>query len=162
MIFVTLGTQKFQFDRILKELDKLIEENKIKKDDLVVQSVMQEYKPKNYYVHMLMKEDEFIENIKKAEIIITHSGTGSIISCIKNNKRFIIVPRLKEYGEHIDDHQIELAEVFREKANGIVVLDIKDLYDAILKAPTHRYEKWELENSKLIKDIETKINKYLL
>ena len=32
MIFVTLGTQKFQFDRLLKKLDQLVETGKIKKE----------------------------------------------------------------------------------------------------------------------------------
>ena len=87
MIFVTLGTQKFQFDRILKELDKLIDENKLKKEDIMVQNVCQEYQPKNFKPFRLKPQEEIDKITNDAEIIITHSGTGSIINSLKMGKK---------------------------------------------------------------------------
>ena len=112
MIFVTLGTQKFQFDRILKELDRLIDQKKLKSEEIMVQNVCQEYQPKNFKCFRLKPQEEIDKITKNAEIIITHSGTGSIINSLKMGKRIIIVPRRKEFGEHVDNHQLELAEVF--------------------------------------------------
>ena len=161
MIFITLGTQKFQFDRVLKEIDKLIEEGKLKKEDLQVQCVFSEYVPKNFETFDLKPQNEIDELIDKAEIIITHSGTGSIIGALKKKKKLIIIPRLKKYGEHVDNHQMELAELFNEKFNIPIVLDVKDLYDNINKMEDFIPVKWEEDNKRLIKDVESKINQLL-
>ena len=161
MIFVTLGTQKFQFDRILKELDKLIDENKLKKEDIMVQNVCQGYQPKNFKTFRLKPQEEIDKITNDAEIIITHSGTGSIINSLKMGKRIIIVPRRKEFGEHVDNHQLELAEVFHEKYNIPVVTEMDELYDVIQKINEYRPIKWEENNTSLIKSIENKINQLL-
>ena len=161
MIFVTLGTQKFQFDRILKELDKLIDENKLKKEDIMVQNVCQEYQPKNFKTFRLKPQEEIDKITEDAEIIITHSGTGSIINSLKMGKRIIIVPRRKEFGEHVDNHQLELAEVFHEKYNIPIVTQMDTLYDVIKKIDEYKPIKWEENNEKLIKSIENKINELL-
>ena len=47
MIFVTLGSQKFQFNRLLIEIDRLIEEGKIT-EKVFAQTGYSDYKPKNY------------------------------------------------------------------------------------------------------------------
>ena len=161
MIFVTLGTQKFQFDRILKELDKLIDENKLKKEDIMVQNVCQEYQPKNFKPFRLKPQEEIDKITNDAEIIITHSGTGSIINSLKMGKRIIIVPRRKEFGEHVDNHQLELAEVFHEKYNIPVVTEMDELYDVIQKINEYEPIKWEENNTSLINSIENKINQLL-
>ena len=161
MIFVTLGTQKFQFDRILKELDKLIDENKLKKEDIMVQNVCQEYQPKNFKPFRLKPQEEIDKITNDAEIIITHSGTGSIINSLKMGKRIIIVPRRKEFGEHVDNHQLELAEVFHEKYNIPVVTEMDELYDVIQKINEYRPIKWEENNTSLINSIQNKINQLL-
>ena len=161
MIFVTLGTQKFQFDRILKELDKLIDENKLKKEDIMVQNVCQEYQPKNFKTFRLKPQEEIDKITEDAEIIITHSGTGSIINSLKMGKRIIIVPRRKEFGEHVDNHQLELAEVFHEKYNIPVVKEMDNLYEVIQKINEYKPIKWEENNTSLIESIENKINQLL-
>lgn len=159
MIFVTLGTQKFQFDRLLKQLDKLVEEGKIKKEELAVQCVYNEYTPKNYDFFQMKPQNEIEEYMNNADIIITHSGTGSIITALKLKKKLIIVPRLKQYGEHVDNHQIELADVFKEKVNAIVVTEMEKLEEAIKEAYTHEFGKWHSNNKKLIDSIEEEIQK---
>jgi UDP-N-acetylglucosamine transferase subunit ALG13 len=108
MIFVILGTQKFQLNRLLKKLDKYVEEGKIK-DDIVAQIGYSDYLPKRYkYVEFLDKKD-FDTMIKKADIVIAHSGVGSIISALSLDKPVVVFPRLAKYKEHIDDHQLDIA-----------------------------------------------------
>lgn len=46
-------------------------------------------------------------------------------------KQVIAVPRLALYGEHIDDHQVQVASVLDKEGYLICVLDIKDLKSAI-------------------------------
>lgn len=160
MIFVTLGTQKFQFDRLLKKLDQLVETGKIKKEELAVQCVYSEYTPKNYEIFAMKPQNEIEEYMKNADIIITHSGTGSIITALKLNKRLIIVPRLKEYGEHVDNHQIELAEVFKEKVNALVVTNMEELEQVMKKVYTHEFGEWHSDNETLINSINQNIQSF--
>jgi UDP-N-acetylglucosamine transferase subunit ALG13 len=50
---------------------------------------------------------------------ITHGGTGSIIGALEAGCKVAVMPRLKAYSEHNDDHQVEIAELFEE--SGLVV-----------------------------------------
>ena len=161
MIFITLGTQKIQFDRVLKELDKLVEEGKLSSKDLLVQCVYSKYNPKNYEIFGLKPQKEIDEITEKADIIITHSGTGSIINSLKKGKRIIIIPRLKKYKEHVDNHQTELAKFFNVKYNIPVVLEMEKLYETIEQIDKYDPVKWEVDNKRLISSIENTINQLL-
>ena len=156
-IFVTLGTQKFQFDRLLKELDKLVEENFINKNDLTVQVAYLEYVPKNFEYFEMKPQEEINEIIKNSDLVISHAGTGSMITTLNMEKRLIIVPRLRVYGEHIDNHQTELAKVFEGKFGAIVVKDIDDLKKAIKESENHEFKKWDSNNKELINSIDEEI-----
>lgn len=161
MIFITLGTQKFQFDRVLKEIDKLIDEKKINAKDVKVQCAYKEYEPKNFKTFKLKPQDEIDKITEEADIIITHSGTGSIINSLRKQKKIIIIPRMQKYGEHVDNHQLELAKVFGEKYGIPVLTDMEKLYDTIKGLDDYKPVKWEENNKGLIKSIEDEINKLL-
>ena len=53
-----------------------------------------------------------IKNVRKAHIIITHGGVGSILDAIKHHKKVIAIPRLEKYHEHVNNHQIQIVEEF--------------------------------------------------
>lgn len=113
MILVTVGSQKFQFNRLLEEIDKLIDD-KIISDDVFAQIGVSDYKPRNYKYVDFMAQDEFNKKLDECELVITHAGTGVIVNAIKKEKKVIAVPRLSKYDEHVDDHQIQLIEQFEE------------------------------------------------
>lgn len=85
MIFVTLGSQKFQFNRLLKEIDILVKE-KIIKDDVFAQIGYSDYLPQNYQYKKFLNRDEFAEMEGKADVVITHGGTGAIIGAVKKRQ----------------------------------------------------------------------------
>lgn len=111
MIFAITGSQKFQFDRLLKKLDEL-KERKIITEKIFAQAGVSGYKPQNYQYTDFMSKNSFSKMEEAADLVITHGGTGAIIGAVKKGKRVIAVPRLKEYGEHVDDHQIQLVKEF--------------------------------------------------
>ena len=114
MIFLVLGTQKFQLNRLLREVDILIE-NGLIMQEVVAQIGNSDYIPLNYkYYHFLDKE-LFNDYINKANVIVSHSGIGTIITSLQAGKPVIVFPRLKKYGEHIDDHQLDIAKAFEKK-----------------------------------------------
>ena len=113
MIFITLGSQKFQFNRLLKKVDELIE-NGIIKDEVFAQIGYSDYRAVHFKYKEFLDRDEFASTIEKCDIVITHGGTGAIIGAVKSKKKVIAIPRLAKYMEHVDDHQLQIIEQFKE------------------------------------------------
>lgn len=111
MIFVTLGSQKFQFDRLLRKIDELIDIGVIT-DEVFAQIGASTYIPQNYKYTRFVTRDEFADYIDRASLIVTHGGTGVIMGAVKKGKKVIAVPRLAKFGEHVDDHQLQLLHQF--------------------------------------------------
>jgi UDP-N-acetylglucosamine transferase subunit ALG13 len=132
-IFVALGTHKQQFNRLLKALDKLAESNGIDAE-IFAQIGNSDYEPKNFPFRRFLNPKEYEQRMKNADIIISHAGAGSIITALKYEKPLVVVPRLKRFGEHTNDHQIDLAKALAERGKVLAVFDLKDLLQAIEKA----------------------------
>lgn len=138
LIFVILGTQKFQFNRLLIEIDNLIEAGVIK-DKVVAQIGNSTYYPQNFEYFKFLDKNRFDQLLSNSEVVICHGGTGAIINAMRQHKKIIAVPRLSKFNEHIDDHQLEIVKVFTD--NNIVACC------------------YEMEN---LKKIYTEINNYSL
>ena len=138
MIFVTLGSQKFQFDRLLQTIDQLLEQ-KIITDEVLAQTGYSTYTPRHFQAIAFMDRDTFAENMSKASFVITHAGTGAIIGAVKNGKKVIAVPRLAKYGEHVDDHQLQIVEQFTELGLIEPCLDTRELATAYETACNKTY-----------------------
>lgn len=160
MIYVTLGTQKFQMDRLLQKLDSLIEKQIIN-EQLIVQCVYHNYTPIHYTIVNLIPKEEVDKIVQEASLVITHSGTGSLIKCNQYGKKTLIVPRLKKYKEHVDDHQCEIARVFQKKAGASVVYEMDELEDYLKNTKKIMPLNLSLDNEEILESIEANINKYL-
>lgn len=153
MIFITLGSQKFQFNRLLKAVDELIEKD-VMTDKVFAQSGYSDYEPKHYKYKQFLDRNEFAEWEERADIVITHGGTGAIIGAVKKGKKVIAVPRLAKYGEHVDDHQMQLIAQFKEQ-NLICGLDDCDgLEDALQFVATHEFDNYKSNTNAIIENIE--------
>ncbi len=113
MIFITTGSRSFQFNRLLEVVDKSIENGTIS-DEVFAQVGSSDYPIQNYKYKDFLNHDEFNQNLKKCDIVLTHGGTGVIVNSVKMGKRVVAVPRLAKYGEVIDDHQIQLVKAFAQ------------------------------------------------
>lgn len=153
MIFIILGSQKFQFNRLLEEVDKLIDEEKIV-DKVIAQIGVSDYKPRNYEYYDFLTREQFDNNINKSDLVITHAGTGAIISALKQNKKVIAIPRLAKYEEHVDDHQIQLIDEFKNLNLIEPVYEIKDLENAIKNINKKKYDKYISNTETILNDIE--------
>lgn len=110
MILVTLGTQKEQFTRLLDYIEK----SNIK-EKIIVQAGHTKYKSKKMEIFDFIPYETMDKYINEADLIITHSGTGSVLTPLKRGKKVIVCARLSKYDEHVDNHQLELLEVFKEE-----------------------------------------------
>ena len=153
MIFVTLGSQKFQFNRLLEKIDKLVLEGIIK-NYVFAQTGYSDYIPQNYQYKQFLNRDEFLEIENKADIVVTHGGTGAIIGAVKQNKKVIAVPRLKEYGEHVDNHQIQLLKQFDDLGIIEVCYNVENLDKAFTNVFNTSYNRYYSNTKKIITSIE--------
>ncbi len=111
MIFVTLGTQNFNFIRLLKAVDRAIENNAIR-EEVVAQIGNNKFQSEHIKCIPFLDKEAFNNYMNAARFIISHGGTGSIITALKSGKKVIVAPRLAKYDEHIDDHQLEILHAF--------------------------------------------------
>lgn len=147
MIFVTVGTHEQPFDRLLKCIDKMVEEGKIK-EKVIIQKGYTDYKPTYCESHKLIGYDEMQSYIKQARIIITHGGPASFIAPISIGKIPIVVPRKKEFNEHVNNHQLEFSKEVEKRMNNIIVAETeKEIYDVIVN--------YENKVSKMNKEISS-------
>ena len=153
MIFITLGSQKFQFNRLLQEIDNLCDKGVIQ-DKVFAQIGYSEYTPKNFECKKFLNRQEFVEVMERAEIVITHGGTGAIIGAVKKGKKVIAVPRLAKYGEHVDDHQLQLIEQFNHQHLICGLKDCSELEEGLNYIATHTFDIYESNTGNIIESIE--------
>lgn len=153
MIFVTLGSQKFQFNRLLKAVDQMIEEGVIE-EEVFAQTGYSDYIPRNYSFKQFLDRDEFALYTQKADVVITHGGTGAIIGAVKAGKKVIAVPRLAKYGEHVDDHQLQIVKQFEESRMICECLDCERIGEALTYVKAAEFKTYDSNTKTIINSIE--------
>ncbi len=156
MILVTLGTQDKSFERLLRQIDKEIENGHIK-EKVVVQAGYTKYESKNMEIFDLISADELDDLVDKASIIITHGGVGSILSAIKKGKIVIAAARLAKYKEHTNDHQKQIINEFSEKGYILELKDFDKLGKLLEKAKTFKPKKFVSNTKNMVDLIENYI-----
>ena len=153
MIFITLGSQKFQFNRLLQAVDELIEKGVIA-DEVFAQIGYSDYEPKYFEYKQFLDREEFEAQEGKCDILITHGGTGAIIGAVKKGKKVIAVPRLAKYGEHVDDHQIQLIEQFKGQNLICGLDDTTELETGLKYVEEHGFNAYQSNTQMIIQSIE--------
>jgi UDP-N-acetylglucosamine transferase subunit ALG13 len=110
--FVTVGTHG-PFPRLIEGVDRLAAEGKLPRP-IAVQHPGETKCPHADQRFESCSSAEFEEHLKKASLVLTHAGTGSIFSALEARRPVIALPRLAEYGEHYDDHQKEILKKLTE------------------------------------------------
>lgn len=157
MIFVCVGSREYQFDRLLMKLDELVEQGEIT-EKIFAQIGQSSYIPKHYKYKRFMAVDEFKEFQQNADLVVSHGGTGALIGALKMGKQVLAVPRLAKYGEHIDDHQTQVAGVLEKEEYLRCVLDMNDLLDGIRLCKEYPINKKYNKPSQVIEIINDYIN----
>lgn len=153
MIFVMLGTQKNNFHRLLEEIQKCID-SKVIQEKVIVQAGATKIDSKDMEIFDMISNDELNNYISQARFIICHGGVGSILSAIKQGKKVISVPRLSQYGEHVNDHQIQMVETFNEQGFIKGIMEVSDLEKAIKEIDEFEPKKFISNNKNILNMIE--------
>lgn len=119
MIFVTVGTHEQPFNRLLKVMDNYAATTSEK---VLIQSGYSDYVTKYAQSIDFITANDMKKNIRDARIVITHGGPSSFMEVLENKKIPIVVPRLKKYAEHVNNHQFTFAEEFNKKYKDIIIV----------------------------------------
>ncbi len=144
MIFVTLGTQKFQMNRLVKAVDELAESGRVG-EDFFIQSGVSTYKAKHCECKDFMDSSKYVENINNCSVLVTHAGVGTIVTALKLGKPVVVVPRLAKFNEHVDDHQTQIAKAFSDKGCVLSCENVDELADYIEKAKTYEFKPYDVK-----------------
>ena len=125
MIFVTIGNDGRHFERLLDRIGILMEQNF---DEFIVQfgnsknnlNRCENIKP-------FFDRQDFSRFLGAVDLIITHAGAGTLLQIAQQGKFPIVVPRLKKYQEHINNHQVDIASEFEKKGLCKIIYNINDL-----------------------------------
>jgi len=159
MIFLTVGTTKFPFQRLLKAVDEAL----IKigsKEELIVQSGVSVYQfnYKNVRVFREIPFDKLINYFKEARVIISHGGPATIFLALKyGQNKPLIIPRLSEFKEHVNNHQNFFVDSFKKNKMIVEILSsekVEDIIATYLKKPValKKIRKLEVDEN-LIKNL---------
>lgn len=158
LILVALGTQDFQFDRLLKKIDALVESGVIA-EPVTAQTGYSPYKPQHYDYKGFFTFEEFDGLLAQCSMLITHAGTGTLVGALKKGKTVIAVPRQSRYGEHVDDHQKEIVRVFSDSEMVLCVEEMDELESVLAAAKNFCPKPFVSGREKIISLLEDFIQK---
>lgn len=158
MILITLGTQDKPFNRLLEAVQREINNGNIK-DEVVVQAGFTKFKSDDMKIFDLIPMDEFDELMKKCDLLITHGGVGSITGGLNKDKVVIAAARLEKYGEHVNDHQLQIINNFSKAGHILALNDFNDLSKVLKQAKKFKPTKYKSNTEDFIKLIVKEIEK---
>jgi len=85
----------------------------------------------------LAPREVILAELAAADVVVCHAGSGTLRDALAAGHRPIVVPRLSRYGEHVDDHQLELARALSERITALGDLAGAPLAHALMAAIAH-------------------------
>ena len=157
MVFVSLGTQDKKFTRLLDIVSEAINQGLIT-EKVVVQAGYTKYESDVMEIYDYVSTDEFNKYIQDCSLLITHGGVGNILTGLKYNKKIIAVPRMEKYGEHTNDHQLQIVNNFADKGYVLKLEDDQEYADVFATAKSFKHKRWVNKNKEFIEKIRDYID----
>ncbi|MBR2577575.1 MAG: hypothetical protein IKE38_01465 [Erysipelotrichaceae bacterium] len=152
MIFVSLGTQDKPFKRLLDLL-----ENSDIDDEIIVQAGYTDYESKKMKILKYIDKDDFDEYLRKADYVICHAGVGTIVNCLGLGKKVLTVPRLAKYGEHHNDHQLQIADAYCQKGYILKMSENDDINEKLRELKEFEPEVFVSNNQSFVRRLKNYI-----
>jgi UDP-N-acetylglucosamine transferase subunit ALG13 len=112
-VLVTLGTlTKYQFPRLISYLHRLLGDD----PDVVWQLGSNPDPGLPGQVYQTVSSQEFDHFAREARCVISHAGVGSALRLMELGIFPILAVRRQAYGEHVDDHQQQIADLLAQNS----------------------------------------------
>ncbi|MBF4461292.1 MULTISPECIES: glycosyltransferase [unclassified Rathayibacter] len=127
---ISVGTQDlYPFDRLIAAAVPLLRDAEV-----LWQTGLADVTPYEIAARASVPHHELQQAVEEADVVIAHAGTGAAITAIEAGKVPILVPRLAAHGEHIDDHQIQIARELDRRGLAIAVAPDELTPELLLRA----------------------------
>ena len=145
MIFVTIGTQKQQFTRLFDLIEK---SNYLKDKQVIAQTGNTNYTSNNDRIKAVsFLDDELLQKyLNECDFVISHGGVGTIFTALNLHKKILVVPRLKKYKEHKDNHQLEICKELQKENYLLYLSENENLDDKINELLTTDFKEYKKDN----------------
>lgn len=132
MIYVTLGTMFLDFKRLVDVMDDIARDSG---EQVIVQLGMSPTRPRHCAWFDFLPREEVLDIQRHARVIVGHAGIGTALDALSVGRPFVTVPRLKRYNEHMNDHQIEIAEAIERRGWGRKVMEMSEMATVCANPP---------------------------
>jgi len=126
--FISVGNAVQPFPRIFDIVESVAD---ILPEPVLIQHGNTVYNNPRFECVDFIDMDTFSAMVEEAKVIIIHAGAGSVMHAIHAGKKPIVVPRLSENSEHIDNHQLEFASALAEEGKIYIASDATSLKNAV-------------------------------
>jgi UDP-N-acetylglucosamine transferase subunit ALG13 len=106
MIFVTVGTHNKGFDRLVRAMDELARDLD---EPVIIQRGSSQWLPQHAQSFEFASSEQIAAYVQQCRVMVCHAAAGSAMQAIAADKPLVLVPRLRRFAEHIDDHQLDIA-----------------------------------------------------
>jgi UDP-N-acetylglucosamine transferase subunit ALG13 len=130
MIFVTVGSEPF--DRLIQALDRWVAANP-DCEEVFAQIADANYQPTHFRYVAFLSPNEYRGAFQRARFVISHAGTGTIITALELRKPIVVMPRKATLRETRNEHQLATVRHF-QKYEIMRVADSEEQLPAVLEA----------------------------
>jgi UDP-N-acetylglucosamine transferase subunit ALG13 len=134
MIFVTIGSSHFGFDRLIVEVDRLAGAGVL--SDVMAQIGETTHEPQHCRWQRFLTPAQVLETMRNADFVICHAGCGTLEDGLRLHRKMIVVPRLARLNEAPDDHQWEITRLLVARRRILVASDVQELASCIQEVHT--------------------------
>lgn len=153
MIYGTVGTHDSDFGRFIQALDSIAASTD---EPVLIQTGLSRTLPENADYFAFKPRADVLAIQQSARVIVCHAGIGSVIDAMKAGKPLIVVPRLKRFGEHNSDHQLDIARAVERRGWGKAVTDVAELPDLCAHPPEPKRD-YRPDKDRLIQSVRAAI-----
>jgi UDP-N-acetylglucosamine transferase subunit ALG13 len=118
--FVAVGTHSAPFDRHLAAVDEAVGAG-ILPTPVIAQAGPSAYRPRHYSTVPWLTAEDVDLSARRAQVVVCHAGSGIIAATLRTGRAPLVLPRRHAHGEHVDDHQAQLANKLAESGLAVVL-----------------------------------------
>lgn len=134
MTFVTVGNATDGFRRLLDAAERLAGDGILPAPVVIQAGNNPGFVSRSATVQAFMPMEAFEAHVRRARLVISHAGAGSVLHALAAGKVPVVMPRRARYGELVDDHQQEFVEHLARAGRVIAAWEPADLPAAVQAA----------------------------
>lgn len=116
-VVVTVGSMYYPFERLIRRVEEIAAPD----TEITWQAGPVVVRRTDALRTDYLPHEELQSAMKFADAVVAHAGIGSALSALESGRIPVLVPRRKHFGEHVDDHQCQIASELDRRGLAIAV-----------------------------------------